>query len=253
MGKIKETIENKIAKADQGTETKITKVNQGAGTTVAKSESNAFLAYGNAATTRSIIGTLLKFTKGDYIAGSDAEEIPLGTQFVANMDMLSVGWLKWEGAKPIEPCMGLVAEAFEPPRRRELGDLDESEWETDDNGARKDPWQFTNYLLMFEKASGEIYTFTTSSKGGLSAIGQLSKTYGKEIRQRPDSYPVIELGVSSYLHRDRKLGRIKVPTFKIVGGVDKKDYQAPTDDSTPEAPPDDSTPPTGEVAEATGF
>ena len=50
--------------------------------------------------------------------------------------------------------------------RKDLGDLDESEWEIGDDGRRRDPWQFQNLLIMVDREGGEIYTFTTASKGG---------------------------------------------------------------------------------------
>jgi hypothetical protein len=41
------------------------------------------------------------------------------------------------------------------------------------------------------------------------------------MRERPNDYPVIELGVGSYQHRDKSLGRIKFPIFKPVGWTAK--------------------------------
>jgi hypothetical protein len=151
------------------------------------------------------------------------------TQLVAIMDTLLVGYQKWEDSKPIEQRMGLVAEAYQPERRAALGDTDPAAWETDDSGKPKDPWQFTNMVAMIDPELSQIYTFVTSSKGGISAIGELAKSYGKLVRQRPNELPLIELGVGSYLHSDRKLGRIKYPTFKIVSWVDKAPFVAQLD------------------------
>jgi hypothetical protein len=73
--------------------------------------------------------------------------------------------------------------------------------------------QFSNYLPVVDQKDKAPFTFTTSSKGGLGAIGELCKLYGKAMRERPDDYPIIELGVGSYLHPIKKHGRIKVPVF----------------------------------------
>jgi hypothetical protein len=204
---------------------------KGMTTDLVKPGENPFLDYGNAATQRAIVGKLLKFQKGDYIAGMDSEEVPEGTRLVAVMDSLLVGHQKWQDSKPVEQRMGLVVEGYQPERRVALGDIDQSRWEVDDDDKPKDPWQFTNQLLMIDPELDQIYTFSTSSKGGISAIGELSKAYGKQVRQRPDELPVIALGVGSYLHSDRKLGRIKYPTFEIVSWVDKAPFLTQLDKS----------------------
>jgi hypothetical protein len=183
---------------------------------------NPFLAYGEAQNQRAVVGRLLRFSKGDYFAGQDNEEVEKGTQFIANMDEMLAGWIRWEANKPTDHVMGKVSDGYQPPRRNELGDADKDAWEVDLAGEPRDPWQFSNYLLL--KGTGddsELYTFTTSSKGGLNALGDLCKNYGQAMAQRPDDYPVIALGVNAYDHPNRALGRIKVPTFKIVGWAPK--------------------------------
>lgn len=109
-----------------------------------------FLAYADAISPRSIVGTLLKFSKGDYLAGEEGEIIPHGTQLTANCDEFLAGWIKWQDGKPVEQRMIRVADGFHPPVRTDLGDTDKSLWETDDKGEPKDPWQFTNYLLLMD-------------------------------------------------------------------------------------------------------
>ena len=116
--------------------------------------------------------------------------------------------------------MGLVAEGFQPPKRKELSDLDQVTWERDAEGRPRDPWQFTNHLFLRDE-NGEIYKFPTSSRGGLNAIGELCKAYGKHIRQHPNQDPIVELEVGSYPHRDKAIGRVKFPIFKIVGYTNK--------------------------------
>src|SRR5207244_2215804 len=132
------------------------------GNEVTKPGPNPWEAYGNAAAARSFVGKLVKFSKGDYTAGTTDDEVPLGTEVVADMDSLQVGWTKWWGHRPVDYRMGAVAENFQPPPRRELGDLDESEWETDDEGEHRDPWQFTNNLVLVRPDNPDaIFTFST--------------------------------------------------------------------------------------------
>ena len=47
-----------------------------------------------------------------------------------------------------------------------------TKWEIDNTGQPKDCWQFSNYLPL-KFADGTLYTFTTSSRGGLGAVGDL--------------------------------------------------------------------------------
>jgi hypothetical protein len=193
---------------------------------VTKTEISPFEIYGNAVAPRQIVGDLLKFSKGDFVAGTQSEDLPEGTQLVAIMPTLNAGWVKWQNSMPVEQIMGPVGEGFTPPRRTELGDNDESQWESDDQGRRRDPWQMSNYLVLADPESKQLYTFTTSSRGGLGAVGELCKVYGKTIRQRPGQIPLVKLEVGSYKHRDPQLGRIKFPVFEIVGWTDEAPYLA---------------------------
>lgn len=197
------------------------------GTAVANVGGNYFQSYGDQVSQKSIVGKLLKFSKGDYLMGEDNEEVEEGTQLVANMDELMVGWIRWQDSKPTDQIMGRVAEGYQPQRRNELGDNDKAQWEIDEQGRERDPWQFSNYLIMKrpgESGDGALFTFTTSSRGGLNAIGELCKTYGKEMRQRPDEFPIVALDVGSYQHSNKAYGRIKFPIFKVVGWAKKSEF-----------------------------
>lgn len=205
---------------------------------------NAFETYGDHISQKLLVGTLLKFNKGDWLLGDGDEEVEPGTRFVANMDQLMIGWIKWVDNRPEQQIMGPLAQNFQAPRRSTLGDTDEDEWETDNQGRPRDPWQFSNYLVLKDpgkKATEDnLYTFATSSKGGLGAIGELCKRYGKEMRVRPDEYPIIEIGVSKYKHANPEFGIIKTPTFAIVGWEKKSAFQLqdsePGDGDEDEAP-----------------
>lgn len=190
---------------------------------------NFFEQYGEQVAQRNIRGQLLKFSKGDWLAGQNDEEIPVGTKLVANMDQLLVGWIKWVENKPDQQIMGRLVEGHKPQKRDELGDSDEDLWEVDSQGKARDPWQFSNYILMKEPGSEPdnddgLFTFTTSSRGGLNAIGELCKAFGKNMRMEPNKYPIVELGVDSYKHPNPEYGRIKVPTLKVVGWEDKEKF-----------------------------
>lgn len=208
---------------------------------------NPFQSYGDQVSQRSIVGKLLKFSKGDYLLGEDDEEVEEGTKLVANMDELMVGWIRWEESKPTDQIMGRVAEGYQAPRRNELGDDDKSRWEVDDQGRERDPWQFSNYLILKAEEGDELFTFATSSRGGLNAIGELCKTYGKAMRQRPEEYPVVSLKVGSYQHSNKAYGRIKFPIFEVVGWAAKADFAQALNNESADA---DETPAEPETAPA---
>lgn len=191
-------------------------------------EIDFFEAYANSISQSNITGRLLKFNKGDWLAGEDEDELDAGTKLVANVEQLMVGWQKWQDGKPANAQMGLLSKGFKAPSRESLGDDDESKWEVDNTGKARDPWQYTNYMIMKSPGKKEdLYTFTTSSRGGLGCIGALLKEYVAEARMRPDEYPIVELGGSSYDHPNKEYGRIKVPTMKITGWEKKSLFPAP--------------------------
>lgn len=188
---------------------------------------NAFEAFGEAATRAGNV--FLKFSKGDYLRGQDAEVVPVGTRFVAMMDELQTGWVRWSEGTPTDREMGKVSEGFVPPKRSSLGDTDRAMWAEDDEGRARDPWALTSELPMMAQ-DGTVDTFATSSKGGLAAIGELSKAYGRQMRTTPNKLPMVALNVGSYQHSKREFGRIKYPQFDVVAWVDR--------DKLPASPPD---------------
>jgi hypothetical protein len=140
------------------------------------------------------------------------------------MDSVQVGYVKWLENRPVERAMGYVSENFQPPQRNSLGDLDEALWECDLQGAPKDSWQKTTEFVLIDPEDDQVYTFPTSAKTAMSSIGKLSLAYSKAMRQRPDDYPIIALGSDSFVHSDRSIGRVKFPTFEVVGWIAKAHF-----------------------------
>jgi hypothetical protein len=216
---------------------------------ITKPQPNVFEAYGDAATGNRIVGRLLKFNKGDYLMGQHGEVVADGTQMVPVMDSLMAGFVKWYANAPIEQVMGKIVDGYVPPPRSDLDDQDESLWERDDRGQPRDPWQRSNYLIMISRTSpADIYTFTASSKGGLDAIGELCKVYGRHIRQQPNEYPAIRLESGSYLHPNKTFGRVKFPTFPIADWVAKGPYLKALEGET--GGPTENNPGGGAILEA---
>ena len=174
-----------------------------------------FAAY--AAATRmsnsNIAGTLLRYVKGVFIIGKGENEMPLKSKLVFNMPSFLLGWQRWENKRPVEQLMGLLYDGFKPIPKDALSHRDEAEWEPGPDGKASDPWQFTNQVVCTK--GRDVYTFTTSSSGGIKALGILCDEYSNEGRQRPKMLPIVEVGSSSYKHND--WGKVPTPTFAIVG------------------------------------
>src|SRR5262249_323064 len=107
--------------------------------------------------------------------------------------------------------------------RADLGDDDQAFWELDANNERRDPWRFTNYLPLLSE-TGELYTFTTSSRGGISAIAGLARRYASYRKRHPHDFLLVALGVASYEHANKQYGRIKFPVFAPAGYVPKTKF-----------------------------
>ena len=163
---------------------------------------------------------MCKFTKQGEFSISDIDNIPAGTRCIAHADQISLGWQRWEDGKPVERRIGLVADKFVPPQRNELGDTDERQWELQDDGTRRDPWQFQMTLPITRlDAGGETYNFTTGSKGGLACVNRLTRAYGRRLRdEKVPGVPIVELRPDHYRHRT--YGKIFYPVMHIVGWTD---------------------------------
>lgn len=191
-----------------------------------------FAAYGQEAAQG---GTFLKFSKGEWQMGQNAEEVPLGRKLAANMDELSIGWIRWADGKPAERRMGLLASGYKPEPRDELGYTDQATWELDEEGRPKDPWNFTNELPLADPDDGEQFTYSASSKGGIGCIGNLCKAYARAPERMQGLIPVLELGRDSYMHPVYK--KTYIPVLKIAGWVENGSVPVPAPDGGSEDEP----------------
>lgn len=195
-----------------------------AGAVTSHDPTNVFATYGESASTRPI-GEFLKFTKGDWFAGADNKIIKQGTKMIVQMYQFRTGWQRWEDQRPTDQESGLLIEGYRPPRRADLGDLDKERWEVDETtGLPRDPWQFFNSVPMSDGKL--IYNFVTSSRGGIEALGDLCKIFGKVYRVEPNKLPIVALGFSGYWHSNRQFGFIKKPQFALTGWADRSKYDA---------------------------
>ena len=207
-----------------------------------------YASYGEQASATKVYIT---FKNGEYLFGSEQEVIPEGTRFIANMPGLRIGWKRWGNKVVTDERMGLLAEGFRPPSRHELGDQDQNQWELDDKRQPRDPWQQTNELTLRGVETGDEFVFATSGKGGIGAIGELCKTYGKLYRQKPGLAPLIELGRDSYQHK--VYGKTYFPVLKLVDWVREPDTEEPSAAPPPAAASAPAPSPEPEKAKRTRF
>lgn len=186
-----------------------------------------FEEFGAEFSATNIVGSLLRFSKGDWLVGKDGAEMEVGTELVALMDELYVGWIKWVDNKPERVIMGRVFDGYKRPERDTLGDLDKDDWELNDRGEPSDPWRETAQFILRKPGlsapaeEDDLYTFATTSRGGLNAVGNLSKAFVKGARMRMGQMPVVKLGVGKYKHSNAQYGTIKYPTFEVSGWEDR--------------------------------
>jgi hypothetical protein len=175
-------------------------------------------------------GTMMKFSKdGKFIKIADDEEIPEGTQFICVYHQAQVGFIRFNGkGEQPDRRMGSLFGGFVPPKREELGDLDESLWDTDLSGRPADPWQQQILLPLQNIESGELFIFGTTSATGRRAVSNLLAQCERMLRREPDKYPVIKLRIGGFQHRDERVGWVKTPAFDVVGKAPKGDTSAAT-------------------------
>jgi hypothetical protein len=157
---------------------------------------------------RVIRGSIITFADWHWTVRGDSAHIDgrklvaIGTQAL---------WQKWEGGKPgpyilREPDKQL-------PERDELGDTDKAEWEKGPDGQPKDPWSNTRLVYLIDADTAELFTFSTSSWGGRSAVSELGDQITRMRCGRPDAVPLVELCASPMITR---FGRKSKPHLKVI-------------------------------------
>jgi hypothetical protein len=171
-------------------------------------------------------GIFFKFAKdGVFRKPNDDEEIKEGTAFRVIYDQIQTGWIKFMGkGNPPERRMGAVFDGHNPPKREELGEMDQSEWDIDPmTGKPADPWQFQILVPMQRVEDGELFVFQTGSITGRRACDNLISACNRMQASEPDHYPVIKLRISGFQHRNERIGWVKTPAFERIGKSLKAD------------------------------
>jgi hypothetical protein len=170
-------------------------------------------------------GKILKFVKGRWKVGDDV--VPEGTEYVAYIDEVARGYVKFEDKTVIDRKIVKVRDG-KAPKRSELGDDDPSQWEIGPDGKPRDPWVLQWLLPMSPvDAEGDLTVFCAYSKGGISAVGSLCRVYGRS--ERNGLLPIVALKCAGYDHP--VYGEVLKPDLPIVGAHGAS--AAPSDDGEP--------------------
>jgi hypothetical protein len=136
----------------------------------------------------SIIGRLIKFKKGKFVLTDDDTEIGEDEDFVCLADATMIGWVRFRKDAPPDRIMGRWCDDFVMPEREELGDLDQSKWETGLDNKPADPWQHTIYLVLQKPTTQEFFTFVAATVTSRTH-GSTPSTWCCRSRRRRSSSP----------------------------------------------------------------
>jgi hypothetical protein len=156
---------------------------------------------------------LLKFKTDEFYIGE--QQVARGSEFIAHPSALIKCWIKFQDNKFVERRVYRAAQGEKPPRREELGDLDEQKWPLGlDGKTPADPWVL-QYLLPLEDTSGEIVVFATPSQGGRTGVANLVDVYGRRKKRNNGNcgQPIVKLARAPWPTRYGMKWR---PAFEIV-------------------------------------
>jgi hypothetical protein len=175
-------------------------------------------AYLDTVAPAGLYGREITFKEGIFTTRDDGEGIRESRVFVALMDQVAVGLIHFHGkGNPPDVHMALIYDGQLPPDRDSLGETDESQWETGLSGKPEDPWCRQNYLPMEDPETKEAFTLVNRTVTGIRAIGNLMRHYERLRKSHPDTYPLINLKVGGFNHRDERVGWVPTPNLTVVG------------------------------------
>lgn len=165
-----------------------------------------------------IVGRLIKFDgkEGKFIFVDTEETVSDAEDFVALADQTLAAYVKFQSEQAPARIGGLLyAPDFALPPRDRLGDNDPKRWEIGLSGRPEDPWKEELMVVLKCPATMELLTFSTVSKTGRRAVGNLLKHYDRLQATSPGSFPVVRLKPGGY--QDSRYGWVHVPNFIVVG------------------------------------
>lgn len=190
----------------------------------------------------SIVGSPIKFAKGEFTNEDTGEAISPEEDFIVLADETLVGWIRFhrDGETPPTRIQGILYDGFIPPPRASLGDNDKETWPIGLSGKPEDPWKMQFSLVLQEPQTLSLFTFRTVTDTGVKSVARLLKHYDRMKQKDNEHYPVVRLKVGGFQHRDERVGWVPTPTFAIVGKAPKA--SAAVLDTSPSADMEDEIP-----------
>lgn len=179
-------------------------------------------------------GSFLKFDGNDGVwkHGQENDELQDGTQLAVNMMEFARGYICWNDGEVMEKILVPVASGQTPPQVHELTDHGPYKRE-------RDGWSEQSAIKFRSLEDGTEFTYQTSSKSGVMALGRLAVTYGKNYAQKIDDdgdnlVPIVEVGASSFSPKNDPGITKYAPTMKIVDWISHAELNQMFDPQQPE-------------------
>jgi len=167
----------------------------------------------------------LKYSKGDWFIGKDAEQFPDNEfYFVPAMDLFERGWQCWKGGRPVD-------ERFVPygtPAPLESTLPDHSPYP-----AKNDGWMEALKFPLIIVPHGKNTTawlnveYAASSAGGKNMVFSLSKQFSEKIKlgeiTQQKCFVLCRAGTDHYMHKE--YGRVHYPTVEIVSALSQDEVE----------------------------
>lgn len=162
---------------------------------------------------------LLRLTKqGVWVFGADSEVLKSGTQLIGNPASLSSGYVAWWQSQ-------IEGEVMQP---LSMGPVDPTKLSPVNSGSippgKKVPsgkgWENQASIDLITKADVPLQlVYKSSSMGGMKTLLTLAGEIAFGMDENPARvYPVIELDVDSYIHKE--FGQVFTPVLSIVSWLD---------------------------------
>lgn len=190
-----------------------------------KANNRTAAAYGNgdpyAAAANALGGSDAKYLKfngnsGEYTHGKEQDELPHGSKLAVNMAQFRRGWICWKEGNVVQEIMVPVSEGL-PPSQSDLPDHGPYVVTAE----QKDGWSEQAAIDLRDITTGAEYTLKVTSKSGLRGLGTLLKDFIKAYKAHPDELPVVELGSSTFMPKQKSFGKKHAPKLTIVEWVNE--------------------------------
>jgi hypothetical protein len=183
--------------------------------------------------------TYMKFkgASGQFLAGSDEEEIDHGSQYAANIFDSMWIWTFWWDGKVIETEEHLLREnpmAYDhmPDYLPDDDDIDMTldeikKMQKEDPANFRDGWSVQASIgLRPVDGTDEEFTLRLGGSVALRAFHALRRAYSRQYKLREGLIPVVELAADGYKSKIAGVGRRYAPTIKIIDWASEEDLMA---------------------------